>query len=1245
MPIDSVQYLNNAKLGPERKMQENYMREIINQFGIDVTYFRHDAAFYEEPTSNYLDFTYGEDTTMTFNLRQKVVTFIDMQSDSVLMNRMGLETNSDADCYIIIEDFTEQFRDMVGKPMFTNVSVHVTADIVCGKGTLRGDIKNGCLDGFVEHDINVTFEDGVHGEITDVPFQRHVKKYNPFVKNSKEYGDRIVHGGLSGEWSGIIDEDGNGTVEGVLTGELFYYMGPPTSQAPHWGIAPQVGDFFRLGFDEVNGNPEEYVITQIEDRNLQNDGISPFLGRYVWKMSIKRRDPSHEIVIKDQCGDANEPEQEPWTVDNLRMGDLNEFMSDEIFDYNEERVDKVDGVKSDDIYGGYDVDHELQLSVNPPKECTMTEGLAYSLMDTPDYISGTVATDLNFLNDLVLKREAVIPSVLLSEFDLEVGRDKYIIVMDGCIELPHAGSWTFYLTSHDASSMILDYNVLIDNSGLHASTELSQTVQINGGPHDLKVLLSDYTGGQELQLEWEHASVPRAVVPSSAFKTEFGCTTECEDIIDNVIIDHTEKLIGHTINQVDVMDNQGVGGVFDTSPAIIELVSGINEDIYYTLDGSDPTMTSDIYTTPLSIEYETIIRYKTFDGLDETGEFTEYVTFNHHNDCFLYMQYGDATGITLDGNVFDNILNLSNRPSTILPLISNRNPADFEPFTTAMTQLVPNIYFGLGSLGCTDTVGIDLNVESQYDAVMELACQILVYSDNLFIEKFCSMVSKSGDVKVVEFLAELKAKGFTDIIIDEWVGRASINGCASTWDDVDGLLVYYDDSFNLPLYKLKKQMKDSDHVKIYATYSPEAQQALQDAETGQIGESIKIMRLGMGDQENTTLPYKWMPTWTNIYNPVDLNTMYWMQYAYCGLPPFLYLFTTMSQDTITPSVNTLDSYLVDWNWDDGNNTLGDNYPSYTYTDGVPSHRVGSSDADPWSITTFDITGDAVVSVDSSNLTQLNELICYINNLSVLDVSNNTQLTILNCGDNNLTTLDVSNNEQLTILNCGDNNLTTLDVSNNEQLTTLICGINNITALDVSNNTQLTTLGCFTNNISVLDVSNNTQLNELTCGDNNISVLDVSNNTQLTTLGCFINNITALDVSNNTQLTTLICGDNNITALDVSNNTQLTILNCGSNNISLMDVSNNTQLTALRCYRNNITALDVSNNTQLTTLLANNCNLSSVQIDQILTDLDNHGLSNGTLKYNNNPGQSSLTALIAYNNLISKGWTITGNPPT
>jgi len=58
----------------------------------------------------------------------------------------------------------------------------------------------------------------------------------------------------------------------------------------------------------------------------------------------------------------------------------------------------------------------------------------------------------------------------------------------------------------------------------------------------------------------------------------------------------------------------------------------------------------------------------------------------------------------------------------------------------------------------------------------------------------------------------------------------------------------------------------------------------------------------------------------------------------------------------------------------------------------------------------------------------------------------------------------------------------------------------------------------------------------------------------------------------------------------------------------------------------------------------NNNLWDGDIDKILIALDLNGLSNGILDYSGNSKPATVAGRPAYDNLISKGWTITGTPP-
>ncbi len=140
-----------------------------------------------------------------------------------------------------------------------------------------------------------------------------------------------------------------------------------------------------------------------------------------------------------------------------------------------------------------------------------------------------------------------------------------------------------------------------------------------------------------------------------------------------------------------------------------------------------------------------------------------------------------------------------------------------------------------------------------------------------------------------------------------------------------------------------------------------------------------------------------------------------------------------------------------------------------------------------------ITDKGVSSLEGVEFfTDLNDLICYRNNLSKLDVSKNTNLTRLYCYSNNISKLDVSKNPALNYLDCDNNDLTELDLSQNPELQYLYVHHNELTELDVSSNPKLVELTCQNNELYELNVSNNSHLSKLEGGTNHLAKLDLSN---------------------------------------------------------------------------------------------------------------------------------------------------------
>ena len=84
------------------------------------------------------------------------------------------------------------------------------------------------------------------------------------------------------------------------------------------------------------------------------------------------------------------------------------------------------------------------------------------------------------------------------------------------------------------------------------------------------------------------------------------------------------------------------------------------------------------------------------------------------------------------------------------------------------------------------------------------------------------------------------------------------------------------------------------------------------------------------------------------------------------------------------------------------------------------------------------------------------------------------------------------------------------------------------------------------------------------------------------------------------------------------------------------------ITGISISGNGLTTVDVSSFNNLTTLNVADNSIPRTRMSQIFVDLDEAGQLNGTLTITNNiSGNLTAKGTTAYNNLVSKGWTITG----
>jgi hexosaminidase len=81
------------------------------------------------------------------------------------------------------------------------------------------------------------------------------------------------------------------------------------------------------------------------------------------------------------------------------------------------------------------------------------------------------------------------------------------------IDLPSDGDYTIYLGSDDGSKLFLDDKLLINNDGLHGTTELSSKSTLTKGKHKLEVWYFQSGGASDLFVSLEGPGMPKQQIP------------------------------------------------------------------------------------------------------------------------------------------------------------------------------------------------------------------------------------------------------------------------------------------------------------------------------------------------------------------------------------------------------------------------------------------------------------------------------------------------------------------------------------------------------------------------------------------------------------------------------------------------------------------------------------------------------------------------------------------------------------
>jgi hypothetical protein len=128
------------------------------------------------------------------------------------------------------------------------------------------------------------------------------------------------------------------------------------------------------------------------------------------------------------------------------------------------------------------------------------QGLAYEYFEV---------TGLSALPDFDTLTPVQTGTVGTFDISLRSRNDDFAFRFVGVVDVPSDGDWTFYVSSDEGSQLWVDGALVVDNDGLHTSTEQSGTVFLPAGYHDIVVTMFEATGPESLNVSWEGPSTTK----------------------------------------------------------------------------------------------------------------------------------------------------------------------------------------------------------------------------------------------------------------------------------------------------------------------------------------------------------------------------------------------------------------------------------------------------------------------------------------------------------------------------------------------------------------------------------------------------------------------------------------------------------------------------------------------------------------------------------------------------------------
>ena len=97
--------------------------------------------------------------------------------------------------------------------------------------------------------------------------------------------------------------------------------------------------------------------------------------------------------------------------------------------------------------------------------------------------------------------------------------NEYGLRLEGWIDIPETGVYSFYTVSDDGSLLYIDDRITVDNDGCHGDLERSGDRALATGKHVFRLDYFQNGSGQTLQVYIKGPHMEKQIIPAALFST------------------------------------------------------------------------------------------------------------------------------------------------------------------------------------------------------------------------------------------------------------------------------------------------------------------------------------------------------------------------------------------------------------------------------------------------------------------------------------------------------------------------------------------------------------------------------------------------------------------------------------------------------------------------------------------------------------------------------------------------------